>query len=143
MEGVDRTGRPLFSDAFDLMEIPDAEGVEGHFAFAIPLDRFDPSELTRLTVSGGGNPQVSMESRIGPQMAGTPEPEFSPRGGSNTEVTWDATSFPMALVRDPATGEILSFARGGHVELPNISDEIEIVFSDGLRNSGRVRYRVR
>ena len=143
VEGVDRTGRPLFSEAFDLLEVPDAEGVEGHFAFAIPMDMLDRTELSRLTVSGGGMTRGSMESRTGPQMATAPEPEFTSVGGSAVEITWDANSFPMALVRNPTTGEILSFARGGHVALPNTSAEIELVFTDGLRNSGRVRHRVR
>ena len=84
-----------------------------------------------------------MEARTGPQMAAGPEPEVSPIGSSAVDITWDAKFFPMALVRNPITGEILSFARGGHVALPNTSAEIEIVFSDGLRNSGRVRHRVR
>ena len=59
------------------------------------------------------------------------------------ELTWDATSFPMALVRDPATGEVLSFARNGRVDLHLASEEIEVLLSDGLRSSERVRHRVR
>lgn len=143
VEGLDRTGRTLYSEAFEVMEVPDADGAEGHFAFAIPLNLLDRTELSSLTVSGGGMTQGSMESRIGPQMAAAPEPEVSSVGSSSVEITWDATSFPMALVRNPSNGEILSFARGGHVTLPGASDEIEIIFTDGLRNSGRIRHRVR
>jgi len=82
-------------------------------------------------------------SRIGPEPVAAPEPELTPRGTSVVEMTWDADSFPMALVRDPATGEVLSFARGGRISLPVSSDEIEIIFSDGLNSSDRIRRTVR
>jgi hypothetical protein len=59
------------------------------------------------------------------------------------EMRWDETSFPMALVRDPVTGQVLSFARGGRVDLPVSAGEIEITFSDGLRSTDRIRRTIR
>lgn len=76
-------------------------------------------------------------------MVAAPEPEFTSRGGSMVEMTWDANSFPMALVRNPATGEVLSFARGGRISFSVSSDEIEVIFSDGIKSSERVRRSVR
>ncbi len=84
-----------------------------------------------------------LESRLGPQTVSAPAPEFSPVGGSGVEMTWDVASFPMALVRDPSTGEVLSFARGGRLNLTVSPPEIEVIFSDGLRNRGRVVRSVR
>jgi hypothetical protein len=36
----------------------------------------------------------------------------------------------MLLVRDPDTGEVLSFARGGEVEVRTIKDVLDVAVSD-------------
>jgi hypothetical protein len=51
--------------------------------------------------------------------------------------------FPMVLIRDPGTGDVLSFARGGQIRLEVRSTEVELVFSDGVRSAEAVRRRVR
>jgi hypothetical protein len=43
----------------------------------------------------------------------------------------------MAMVRDARTGEILSFARAGVVEIPTRAREIDVTFSDGVRGTTR------
>jgi hypothetical protein len=60
---------------------------------------------------------------------------FSPGASGTVQLTWDAERYPMALVRDPDTGEILSFARGGSAMFVPGSDRVELLFSDGIRNS--------
>ena len=52
-------------------------------------------------------------------------------------VTWDAATYPMAMVRDAATGEILSFARGGAATLWTRSRQFDVTFSDGVRSTVR------
>ncbi len=143
LQGLGPTGETLFSLAFQPIPVPDAGDGDGHFAFAIPLRSFDSARIAELRVSGGGRSPASMESRIGPEMVAAPEPEFTPRGGSVVEMTWDANSFPMALVRNPATGAVLSFARGGRINISLSAHEIEVIFSDGIRSSERVRRSVR
>ncbi len=143
LQGADQDGTALFSLSFQPIPVPDAEGAEGHFAFAIPLDTFDRRELTQLRVTGGGQAPAVMQRRVGPQMVSGPGAEFTPRGTASVEVTWDAAAFPMALVRDPNTGEVLSFARNGRIELPIQSAEVEILFSDGTNSPERIRRTVR
>jgi hypothetical protein len=41
----------------------------------------------------------------------------------------------MVMVRDTDTGEVLSFARGGDVEVVNQKSEVDLVLSDGIRSS--------
>jgi hypothetical protein len=41
----------------------------------------------------------------------------------------------MVMVRDASTGEVLSLARGGKVQLPAAADEVDLVMSDGVRSS--------
>jgi hypothetical protein len=38
----------------------------------------------------------------------------------------------MALVRDPATGQILSFARGGQIDLAAPGQSLDVTLSDGV-----------
>ena len=143
LEAIDQSGGAFLSMAFQPIPVPDAGEGAGHFAFAIPLRSIDRNRIAGLRVSGGGRSQAYMGSRIGPEAVAAQEPELTPLGGSVVEMTWDAASFPMALVRDPTTGEVLSFARGGRVILSIRSDEVEVIFSDGLKSSERVRLPVR
>jgi hypothetical protein len=53
---------------------------------------------------------------------------------------WDAATHPMVLVRDPVTGQVLSFARGGRTEIRTTRRELDVVISDGVRSrTARVR----
>jgi hypothetical protein len=40
----------------------------------------------------------------------------------------------MVMVRNPGTGEVLSLARGGDVELSTFTNRFELVLSDGVKS---------
>jgi hypothetical protein len=143
LEALDDGGSRLFSYSFEPLEVPDGQEGEGHFAFAVPLSSYDQGSLSRLRVSGGRRSPASREARGGPQLAPSQEPQVSPLGGDQVELTWDGAAFPMVLIRDPATGDVISFARGGEIRLEVPSNEVELVFSDGVRSTGAMRRRVR
>ncbi|GLH72764.1 hypothetical protein GETHLI_12660 [Geothrix limicola] len=44
--------------------------------------------------------------------------------------TWDATKYPMAMIRNDK-GQVIAFARGGAIDLPTQSRRLEVDFSDG------------
>ena len=50
-------------------------------------------------------------------------------------IGWNAATHPMALIRDPATGQILAFARDGLAEFVPVSGSVEITLSDGVRST--------
>jgi hypothetical protein len=52
-------------------------------------------------------------------------------------IRWDARVHPMAMVRDAQTGEVLSLARGGSVQLPGFRREVDLVLSNGVTSSVR------
>jgi hypothetical protein len=54
---------------------------------------------------------------------------------------WDSKAHPMVMVRDPDSGEVLSFARGGNVELATRKAQVDLVLSSGVRSQLR-RMRV-
>ncbi|MDF1505611.1 glycoside hydrolase family 3 N-terminal domain-containing protein [Roseisolibacter sp. H3M3-2] len=65
--------------------------------------------------------------------AAAPEAE----GGDRVRLRWDAAAQPMVVVRDPASGAVLSFARGGDASIAASGAEVELVYSDGVKSVGR------
>ena len=138
IEGLDDRGAPLFSYAFAGLEAADARTSARGFAFTIPLSRFDVTKLSTLRLAGhgrevklGGGAAVAALRGGASPFAGA---KTNALGGGRLSLTWDAKSYPMALVRDARTGEVLSFARGGKVEIPT-SGPVEILVSDGVRSA--------
>jgi hypothetical protein len=43
----------------------------------------------------------------------------------------------MVMVRDAATGQVLSLARGGSVDLPSSTSEVDLVLSNGVKSETR------
>jgi hypothetical protein len=54
-------------------------------------------------------------------------------GGGRVGLRWDASTHPMLMVRDPVTGEVLSFARGGRSEIVTDRGELDLQLSTGVR----------
>ncbi len=134
VEGLDAAGAVLFSVPF--RGSPLAEVNEGmrQFAFAIPSRLAHTDRLERIRLVGPG---VSAERRSAPSAAGriAPPAALRRRAGGEVRLEWDAARRPMALVRDPATGEVLSFARDGGAALRTASPQLEVLFSDGVRTT--------
>ena len=55
-------------------------------------------------------------------------------GGAMVQLQWNAAAYPMALVRDAATGDILSFARHGDASIAVSGRALDITWSDGVRS---------
>ena len=45
---------------------------------------------------------------------------------------WNAAAHPMLIVRDPDTGEVLSFARGGNARVWTGKSAVDLEVSDGV-----------
>jgi hypothetical protein len=121
----------LFSLAFDALEVPDDPSGTRHFAFAVPLDDSRAAQLESIRLSGPGA-QALMRTRSEAQLraAGVPESVTVRRTAEGMALQWNAATHPMLLVRDAETGEVLSFARGGQVELPTAGRRLEVTASD-------------
>jgi hypothetical protein len=57
--------------------------------------------------------------------------------GNMVRLRWDASAYPMIMVRDPDTGEVLSFARGGSTLVPTSKSQLDLDVSDGVRSQRR------
>ena len=116
-------------------------GFEGQFAFALPLRYFPAGQLAGLRVSGQGRAAGVRESLSESEAGEGPPPDVRPasRTGPFLELRWDGAAYPMALVRDPASGEVLSFARGGLARIPQRPGEVEVILSQGIGSPEPIR----
>ncbi|MBM4187030.1 MAG: hypothetical protein FJ206_06925 [Gemmatimonadetes bacterium] len=141
-EGYAADGTLLFS-----YPLPTAEsvtelvqtGAEEHFAAVLPLTAFQEQALARVRVV---TPVGTVERRSAQALAGggrtlflrDPAATVVRPNSAQATFRWDAASYPMALVRDVASGEVLSFARGGAATLWATGRSFDITFSDGVRS---------
>ncbi len=88
IEGTTAGGTPLFSYSFDMPATADAEGQETSFVFALPVQTGWADELANITLSGPGG-SVALD---------------------------DDTDRPMAILRDPQTGQVRGFLSDVPVE---------------------------
>jgi hypothetical protein len=112
-------------------------GVERHFAFVLPLDASLQASLSAMRVRDGGR-SVTRDTR---SAGGDPEMIISRPDPQQIELRWNVALYPMVMVRDQATGQVLSFARGGLARIWSASTQLDLLFSDGVRSPVR-QYRI-
>jgi hypothetical protein len=132
IEGRDAAGAVLVSQSFDPVAVADLPGgVEWHFAMVLPVGAALADRLETIRLVGPGG---TAERRARPVPDGqAAAPSARVVGPGRRRVVWDAGRHSMALVRDGATGEILSFARAGAIELWSSASALDLQLSDGVR----------
>jgi hypothetical protein len=144
LQGLDESGRQLFSLSFDGYEVDHAAG-ERAFAFAVPLATFAGAPAA-LRLSSGSRElairRATPASRSRATVNAAPiESQLAAMSGSRARLTWDAATYPGAMVRDPATGQVLAFLRGGSGEI-SANRDVDVLFSNGV-TSVKERVRIR
>ena len=143
LEGLDNGGAILFSYAFEGEVVADQDGDQRQFAYVIPLSVLTGDRLARLRVHGGSNTaeRASAAMRAGGGGRGAMLQQQPAADGAasmvapgSVRLTWNAAAYPMALVRDAVTGDILSFARTGDATIGVAGRELDVTFSDGVRS---------
>ena len=144
LEGLDAGGTILFSYPFEGELVADQDVEQRQFAFVIPLAASSADRLARLRVRGGSrSAERASAAAMAVQGRGVaalrqqqPLPDRQARtvGGGMVQLQWNSAAYPMALVRDAATGDILSFARNGDATIGVGGRELDITFSDGVRS---------
>jgi hypothetical protein len=142
VEAVAADGTSLFRISFDATPIADDPRAGRLFAFAIPLDQARAARLgsVRLTAAGA---QVAVMSQSAAQLPrrAPPADVVAQREAGAVALKWNAAAHPMIMVRDPDSGEVLSFARGGLARLRTGKGELDLEVSDGVQ-SHRVRLAI-
>ena len=148
LEGLDDAGNVLFSRFFQGKQISREGTNESHFSFTLAIPETNIDRLAGLRVQANGQSrEIWSTAPTTVQRISALENtvrQLSPRRRGRREISlqWDKDLFPMAVIRDPKTGEILSFARGGDSTIVTSVNEVEIQLSDGVRSSSS-RFTVR
>jgi hypothetical protein len=135
VEAVATDGASLFRLSFDATEVADDPSGSRHFAFAVPLDQARVARLgsLRLTGPAGAVSAASLQVAARRQTAG-PDSIVARREAGRVALEWNVRAHPMIMVRDPDTGEVLSFARGGKVRVVTSKARLDLVASDGVQS---------
>jgi hypothetical protein len=125
-------GTVLRTVAFDAAAVGDLPtGSERQFAFVVSggpnLDA-----IAGLRVRANGRSATRLT-----QAGGDPEVTVSRADANRVAVRWNASRYPMVLVRDAASGRVLSFARGGTATLWSAAQNLDLQFSTGSRITNR------
>ncbi len=136
VQGRDDTGNPLFSLSFEPDSVFDETAPGGqHFAFVVPLADAQQMQLSALEFRGRGR---SVQRRAALPAAALENAAAAAglvaSGPGRARLQWNAAALPMVMVRSLATGEVLSFARGGDQLFETNAADVELVVSDGVRS---------
>jgi hypothetical protein len=130
VEGRDAVGGRVFHLSFTPHTVADDPQGGQHFAFAVPLQPDRAARLDAIRLSVPGRPAVSLRAAAGSSVA--PEVRTGRSAPGRVSVRWDASVHPMVMVRDPATGQVLSFARGGAADIATDRTDLEVQLSNGI-----------
>ena len=140
LRAVDANGASLFALSFDGDSVADAPGAGRSFAYAIPLSR--ARRPIASLVLAGPRGSVRRDASLAASSAGTGQraladvtPVLARRIGSAASISWNAQRYPLAVVRDAKTGEILSLARGGTANVETAASDLELNLSDGVQST--------
>jgi hypothetical protein len=140
MQALDASGRSMFAVSFAGAEVDHLPG-ERTFAFAIPLPASGARPATLRLLDGPR--ELARRSRPLSPAANTNAVASPSRlvllGAQRARLEWDAKTYPGAMVRDAATGQVLAFLSGGSGEIA-ASHEVEVLLSTGV---GSLKSRVR
>jgi hypothetical protein len=140
IEATASDGSRIFALSFDAKPLADDPQDSRHFAFAVPLDQAHAAQVTNLRLLGPGVRVAAMSQSVARvQRRAVTDSVIARREASGQlRLQWNAATHPMVMVRDPDTGEVLAFARGGDARIWTGKSEVDLEVSDGVQ-SQRVR----
>ena len=130
VEGRDALGGRLFRVSFAPQVVADDPHGGQHFAFAVPLQPDRAARLDAIRLSVPGRPAVSL--RAAAALGGALDLRAERSASGRVSVRWDAAAHPMVMVRDPASGQVLSFAGGGSADIATDQTDLEVQLSNGI-----------
>ncbi len=135
-------GAQLFAISFEATPVADDPQDSRHFAFAVPLDPTQAARLSSVQLAGPGGLVANSRAPAQLQVKPAEESIVARREGQSVVLQWNASAHPTIMVRDPDTGQVLSFARGGIARVWTTRNELDLELSDGVQ-SQRLRLAIR
>jgi hypothetical protein len=140
VEGYDAGGRLLFSYPVEPQHTMAINmNHEMHISTVLPLDAAQDQALARVRLITPDGPVERVSNQAVAQIGNRiflrdPAAQLAVPNTAQARFTWDGSVYPMAMVRDAATGQVLSFARGGNAVIWTGSRRFDVTFSDGVRS---------
>ena len=125
VEGLDASGAVVFSLSFDPERVSMEDADVRQFGFAVPMSPATAARIVSIRLAGNG-----AEVRSAASAAGTPSVSATAVSADKVRLTWDHNRFPMLVVRDPDTREILGFARGGETSVRSRKRSLDVIASN-------------
>lgn len=133
VEGFDAAGAIVFSIAFHPEKVEDAAGGETEqFAFAVPMNSGKAARIVSLRLAGNGKQVLSRATGGQPALASI---SALAEADGNVRLQWNTTAYPMLVVRDPTTREVLAFARGGNARVKTQRKSLDVSPSDRVKST--------
>jgi hypothetical protein len=139
LQGIASDGSSLFDLSFDAVEVADDPHGSRHFAFVVPLDTANAARLSDLRLSGpSGSASAAASFAVARLNSATaPDSIVARREAGGVALRWNQSQRPMLMVRDPDTGQVISFARGGVARVTTTKANLDVVESDGVHSRSR------
>jgi hypothetical protein len=83
------------------------------------------ARIVSIRLTGNGSAVRSASSGTG-----TPAVSANAVSADKVRLTWDNDRFPLLVIRDPDTKEILAFARGGDTSVRSRKRSLEVIASN-------------
>ncbi|HYW30839.1 MAG TPA: hypothetical protein VE869_04975 [Gemmatimonas sp.] len=139
VQGVDANGTSMFSLSFDPVTLADTPaGTEKAFAFVVPVSAAAQSALSSIQLRGNGRETRTAMGGADVQAA-VDAASLQGAGTGRARLRWNADKAPLVVVRDPETGRVLSFARGGDVTVRTSRSELSLDAPRARVRGARVR----
>lgn len=131
IDGLDASGAVVFSFSFEPDKIEDAKGSVSQFGFAVPVSAPEAARIATLRLTANGREVRS--TRLAALQA--PEVTATTVASGKVRLDWNSTNFPMLVVRDPDTKEIIAFARGGSSTVSSGKRSLDVTASNRVSST--------
>ena len=135
MTGVQTCALPI---SFAPAEIHDGARPAEAFTFALPVNGVDAERVASITVNGPTGRAAIAQTVASRSELAAPTAAVISRTSAAVTVGWDVERYPMAMVRDAESGQILSLIRGGQFTVPTGSATVDVLWSDGVKTRKQV-----
>jgi|GEM_PF-744198 len=133
-------------EAPETEDLPQGEHARS-FAFALPLDPAVQAALASMEVLDASDANLGTLRRVSRAFASPlglalpRDPVAQAWGPGVVHLSWDASTHPMVMVREPATGAVIGMVEGGSAEVATRAAELDLDLSAGI-GSTRLRVKV-
>jgi hypothetical protein len=133
-----RVGQVVHRVAVAVDVIADADE-RGGFAAMVPIGGAALEEVTVIVLERNGVEVGRQGRRVATaQSADSGSWRIAKLAGGRRQALWNVAQWPLAVVRDVATRQIVGFLRGGQQVLPGADTRVlEVLLSDGVRTQVR------